>query len=61
MVSLSLSALEARERANPIQIDAEVPPEETKPSESGNGIPADEYWEEPELLSIIQPNIGVAE
>lgn len=58
--SLSQFVLEARERANLIQIDSEVSPEETKPSEPGNRIPPDEYREEPELLAIVQPNVGIA-
>jgi len=58
---LSLSALEARERANSFQINTEVRPEETKPSEPCNRITPDEYRKEPELLSVVQPNICVAE
>jgi hypothetical protein len=56
-----LSALEACERANPIQINAEVRPEETGPSEPCNRITPDEYREEPELLTVVQPNVCVAE
>jgi hypothetical protein len=55
--SLSLSALEARERANLIQINAEVRPEETEPSEPCDRITPDEYREEPELLAVVQPNV----
>lgn len=56
-----LSALEARERANPIQINAEVRPEKTIPSEPCNRITSDEYRKEPELLAVVQPNVCVAE
>lgn len=59
--SLSLSVLKARERANPIQINTEVSPEETEPSEPCNRITPDEYREEPELLAVVQPNVCVAE
>jgi len=57
----SRTALEARERANPPQIDAEVSPEETEPSEPCNRSTPDEYREEPELLAVVQPDVGVAE
>lgn len=56
-----LSALEAGERANPIQIYTKVSPEETEPSEPCNRITPDEYREEPELLAVVQPNVCVTE
>jgi hypothetical protein len=56
-----LSALEAGERANLIQVNAEVPPEETKPSKACHRITPDEYRIEPELLAVIQPDVCVAE
>lgn len=59
--SLSLSVLKARERANPIQINTEVSPEETEPSEPCNRITPDKYREEPKLLAVVQPNVSVAE
>lgn len=59
--SLVPSVLEAGKRTYPIQINTEVSPEESVPSESCNRITPDKYREEPELLSIVQPNVCVAE
>lgn len=59
--SLLPSALKASKRTNPIQIDAEVRPEEPEPSEPCNRSAPDEYREEPELLTIVQPYVCVAE
>jgi len=54
-------ASEAGERTDAAQIDAEIAPEEAEPAESGDGGSADERREIPELLAVVQPNVGVAE
>lgn len=56
-----LAASKAGERTDSAQVNAEVRPEKAEPPESGHGISSDERGEVPELLAVIQPDIGVAE
>lgn len=57
----ALSPLEARKRANPVQINPEVHPEKSVPSEPCNRIASDEYRVEPELFTVVQPDVCVTE
>ena len=44
--------LETAKRANSLQINAGVQPEEAIPAEPGYGVASDEYREEPELVTV---------
>ena len=55
------SSLEARIGADSGRIYAEEGPEETEPSEPGDGGSSDEDGVKPELFPVVQPDISVAE
>lgn len=52
--------LETAKRADSLQINAAVHPEEAIPTEARHRISADKYREHPEAWTTIRPNIGVA-